>query len=40
MALPKKKSKKKSSGWVGYVKKGVKKKGNKTVNNCVRKKTR
>ena len=39
MALPGKK-KKKSSCWAGYVKKGVKKKGNKMVNNCVRKKTR
>mgnify|MGYP005639452469 FL=1 len=40
MALPGKKKKKKSSCWAGYVKKGVKKKGNKMVNNCVRKKTR
>jgi|TARA_B100000497_G_C7597070_1_gene358937 hypothetical protein len=40
MALPNKRKKKKSACWAGYVKKGVKKKGNKTVNNCVRKKTR
>lgn len=40
MALPGKKTKRKSSCWAGYVKKGVKKKGNKMVNNCVRKKTR
>tara|TARA_R100000541_G_scaffold28197_2_gene37506 strand:- start:425 stop:544 length:120 start_codon:yes stop_codon:yes gene_type:complete len=33
MAL--KKLKKKKPCWVGYVKKGMKKKGNKMVNNCV-----
>ena len=38
MALPNKRKKKKSACWAGYVKKGVKKKGNKIVNNCVRKK--
>jgi len=38
MALPNKRTKKKSSCWAGYVKKGVKKKGNKIVNNCMRKK--
>ena len=38
MALPNKRTKKKSSCWACYVKKGVKKKGNKIVNNCVRKK--
>ncbi len=35
MALPNKRSKKKSACWTGYVKKGVKKKGGKIVNNCV-----
>jgi hypothetical protein len=36
MAL--KKRKKKTPCWAGYTKKGMKKKGNKMVNNCVRKK--
>jgi hypothetical protein len=38
MAL--KRLKKKTACWTGYTKKGMKKKGNKMVNNCVRKKTR
>ena len=33
--MPTKRSKKKKPCWDGYVKKGLKKKGNRMVNNCV-----
>jgi hypothetical protein len=36
--MPEKKKTERKACWEGYTKKGTKKKGGKTVNNCVKKK--